>query len=29
MDRMAQKAGDWPAVEILHAWRYRLPGGKK
>lgn len=29
MDRMAQKAGDWPAVEILHAWRYRRPGGKK
>jgi len=24
MDRLAQKAGDWPAVEILHAWRYRL-----
>jgi metal-responsive CopG/Arc/MetJ family transcriptional regulator len=29
MDRFAQKAGDWPAVEILHAWRYRLHGGKK
>ena len=29
MDRLAQKAGDWPAVEILHAWRYRLRGGKK
>ena len=29
MDRLAQKAGDWPAVEILHAWRYRLQVGKK
>jgi predicted transcriptional regulator len=26
MDRLAQKAGDWPAVEILHAWRYRPHG---
>ncbi len=24
MDRLAHKAGDWPAVEILHNWRYRL-----
>jgi metal-responsive CopG/Arc/MetJ family transcriptional regulator len=29
MDRLARKAGNWPAVEILHAWRYRLQGGKK
>jgi metal-responsive CopG/Arc/MetJ family transcriptional regulator len=29
MDRLARKAGDWPAVEILRAWRYRLQGGKK
>ncbi len=29
MDRLAQKAGNWPAVEILHAWRYRSPGGRK
>jgi metal-responsive CopG/Arc/MetJ family transcriptional regulator len=28
MDRMAQKAGTWPAGEILHAWRYRLEKGK-
>ena len=24
MQRLAQKAGSWPAVELLHAWRYRL-----
>jgi metal-responsive CopG/Arc/MetJ family transcriptional regulator len=24
MDRLAQKAGTWPAVQILHQWRYRL-----
>jgi Arc/MetJ-type ribon-helix-helix transcriptional regulator len=29
MDRFAEKAGDWPAVAILHAWRYRLQDGKK
>jgi metal-responsive CopG/Arc/MetJ family transcriptional regulator len=29
MDRLAKEAGDWPAVEILHAWRYRLQKGKK
>ena len=29
MDRLAEKAGDWPAVEILHAWRYRLHGDTK
>jgi hypothetical protein len=29
MDRLAQKAGDWPAVEILHDWRYRSEGRKK
>ena len=28
MDSLAQKAGDWPAVEILHAWRYRSHGGR-
>lgn len=26
MDRLARKAGDWPAEEILRAWRYR--GGR-
>lgn len=26
MDALARKAGDWPAEEILHAWRYRLAG---
>lgn len=29
MDRLARKAGDWPAVEILHAWRYRFEGRKR
>jgi len=29
MDRLAEKAGNWPAVDILHAWRYRLHGGTK
>ena len=29
MDRLAQKAVKWPAVEILHAWRYRMHKGKK
>jgi hypothetical protein len=24
MDRLARKAGNWPAVEILREWRYRL-----
>jgi metal-responsive CopG/Arc/MetJ family transcriptional regulator len=24
MDHLARKAGKWPAVEILHQWRYRL-----
>jgi Arc/MetJ-type ribon-helix-helix transcriptional regulator len=23
MNRLARKAGDWPAEEILRAWRYR------
>lgn len=22
--RIAHKLGDWPAVEVLHEWRYRL-----
>ena len=29
MDRLAKEAGDWPAVEILRAWRYRLQDGEK
>jgi len=29
MDRLARKAGDWPAEEILRAWRYRLAGEKR
>lgn len=29
MDRLAQKAGKLPAVEILHASRYRLHKGYK
>ncbi len=29
MNRLARKAGSWPAVKILHAWRYRLEGKKK
>jgi metal-responsive CopG/Arc/MetJ family transcriptional regulator len=29
MNRLARKAGNWPAVEILHAWRYRLEGRKR
>jgi len=29
MNRLAEKAGNWPAVEILRAWRYRLQGGRK
>ena len=29
LDRIARKLGDWPAEEILHAWRYRLTREKK
>ena len=29
MDSLAKKAGNWPAGEILHAWRYRLQRGAK
>jgi len=29
MRALARKAGSWPAVEILHAWRDRMEGKKK
>ena len=25
---IARHLGDWPATEIIHAWRYRLEGKK-
>lgn len=28
MDRLARKAGRWPAIEILRQWRYRSEGDR-
>jgi metal-responsive CopG/Arc/MetJ family transcriptional regulator len=29
MRQLARKAGNWPAVELLHAWRYRSQRNEK
>ncbi len=29
MRQLARKVGKWPAVELLHAWRYRLERSSK
>ena len=29
MRQLARKAGNWPAVELLHAWRYRSERNEK
>jgi Arc/MetJ-type ribon-helix-helix transcriptional regulator len=27
--KIAKEAGNWPAVKVVHDWRYRLVDGKK